>query len=481
MDETPRSDAAEIERLRAEQAQLEADMEELRSRLHTEKARKGGRTRGVTAAALVVVTSLVFTVAVGGVWARRNALNTSRWVETVGPIAEDPAVQQAFGRYATDELMTVIDPESFFESVLPERGQVLAVPLTNALRGFVNDKVDEFLASDTFHSLWVEINERVHRRVVQVLEGSGEPPPGIEVRGDDVVINVVPVLNGILARIGEASPEIFGRTVDLPTVSVDDIPEDAIEKIEDATGLQIPSDFGQFTVFDASRLNQVQDAVEVFNRLVVVAAILAVLLVALTLWVSPRRRRTLIQLMVGIALGTVILRRLGIRLEDDVVDIVKPENQDAVRVIVGAFVSSLLDATQWILAIAAVVAIVAVVSGPYPWARSFRSRVAAGARDVGAVVRAAVTGDVDTPAARWLAEHREIVQGAAIVVGILILLWADLSWFGLLVLLALVAAVVVGAQRIADAAGGEGEEEDAAGPGPVSPEPEAPPPAVQPR
>jgi hypothetical protein len=476
MDESPGPDEAEIEQLRAEQARLEAEMEELRSRLQTEKTQRGGRTRRVTAAALVVVTSLVFTVAVGGVWARRNALNTGRWVETVGPIADDPAVQQAFGRYATDELMTVIDPESFFESVLPERGQILAVPLTNALRGFVNDKVDEFLASDTFQSLWIEINERVHRRVVQVLEGDGEPPPGIEVRGDDVVINVVPVLNAILARIGEASPEIFGRTVDLPTVTVDDIPEEAIEKIEDATGLQIPAEFGQFTVFDASRLNQVQDAVDLFNRLVVVAAILAVLLVALTLWVSPRRRRTLIQLAVGIALGTVVLRRLGIRLEDDVVDMAKPENQDAVRVIVGAFVSSLLDATQWILAIAAVVAVVAVVSGPYAWARAVRARVAAGARDVGVVVRGAVTGDVGDPASQWIAGHREIVQGAAIVIGILILLWADLSWFGLLVLLALVAAVVLGAQRIADAAGGEGGEEE-----PVAPEPEAPPPAVQPQ
>ena len=67
--------------------------------------------------------------------------------------------------------MGVIDPESFFESVLPERGQILAVPLTNALRGFVNDKVDEFLATDTFANLWVEANERAHRRIVQVLEG----------------------------------------------------------------------------------------------------------------------------------------------------------------------------------------------------------------------------------------------------------------------------------------------------------------------
>ena len=139
--------------------------------------------------------------------------------------------------------------------------------------------------------------------------------------------------------------------------------------------MTIPSDFGQFTVFDASRLQEVQDAVELFNRLVVFVAILAVALFALTLWVSPRRRRTLIQLVVGTALGVVLLRRLGLRLEDDVVDMVRPDNQEAAKVIVGAFVSSLLDATTWVLIVAAVIAVVAVITGPYPWARTARGKV----------------------------------------------------------------------------------------------------------
>ena len=476
MDDPAGPDEAEIERLRAEQARLEAEVDELRARVGADGRRRGGRTRRVTATALVVVASLVFTVAVAGVWARRNALNTSRWVETVGPIADDAAVQQALGRWATDELMGVIDPESFFESVLPERGQILAVPLTNALRGFVNDKVDEFLATDTFANLWVEANERAHRRIVQVLEGGGEPPPGVEVRGDDVVINVVPVLNAILARIGDASPEIFGRQVDLPTVSVDDVPEAAIERIEQATGRDIPDDFGQFTVFDAGQLRQVQDAVDLFDRTVVLAVVLAVALVGLALWVSPRRRRTLIQLCVGIALGIVLIRRLGLRLEDDVVDKVRPENQDAARVVVGAFVSSLLDATAWILGAAALIAVVAILSGPYPWARTLRARMATGARAVAAVARAAVTGEVDAPAARWVGAHREIVQGGAIVAGILLLLLADLSWLGLLVLLALVAAVVVGVQRIADVTATGEAAEPVAGP----PQGPAAGPAVQP-
>jgi hypothetical protein len=63
------------------------------------------------------------------------------------------------------------------------------------------------------------------------------------------------------------------------------------------------------------------------------------------------------------------------------------------------------------------------------------------------------------------------------VAGILVLLLADLSWFGLLVLLALVAAVVVGVQRIADVTA-TGEVVAPAEGGPPGPTPG---PAVQPR
>jgi hypothetical protein len=415
------------------------------------------------AVALVVVTSIVVTVSVTAVWARRNALNTDRWVRTVGPIAEEPAVQQALGRYITDQAMTAIDPEELFESALPERGQILAAPLTSALRGFVNDQVDSFLASDTFQRLWVQINERAHRRVVQVLEG--DLPPSLQVQGNDVVLNVVPLLNEVLARLGERSPEIFGRTVDLPTVTVDEIPEEAIQKVESALGRDLPENFGQFTVFDASRLQQVQDTVTLFNRLVVAAVILAIVLIALTLWVSPRRRRTLLQLMVGIALGIVLVRRLGIRLEDDVVELVKPENQDAVKVVVGAFVSSLLDATAWILGGAALIAAVALLTGPYGWAKALRRGTVSGAQAAVSAARSVLNREPDDPVVAWVAAHREILQAGGIVVGILALLLLDLSWLGLFLLVGLVVAYELVVQRLADiGAGGAPPEEPPAVP-----------------
>ncbi len=400
----------EIARLAEEQARLEAEVEDLRGQLAAPAPRRKGRPRRIVTALLVLLTSLVVTVAVAGVWARRNALNTDRWVETVTPIAADPAVHEALGRWMTDELMAVIDLDALFESVLPERGQILAVPLTNAVEGFVNDKIDEFLASDTFQRLWVDLNRRAHDRVVAVLEGD---TGNLQIEDGEVVLNLVPVLNGVLAEIGKASPEILGRTVDLPTLTVEEVPKDAIEKIEDATGLRIPDDWGQFTVFEAQRLEQAQDAVDLFNRFVVYVVVAAVVLLALTLWCSPHRRRTLLQLMVGIALGVVLIRRLGLRLEDDVVDLAKPENQDAVRVVVGAFVSSLLDATAWILGGAAAIAAVAAITGPYRWAKALRHGVASMARTAVGAVGAAAKRQPDDPTVVWVGEHKECSRWAA--------------------------------------------------------------------
>jgi hypothetical protein len=387
-------------------------------------------------------------------------------VKTVGPVAQDPAVQDALGTWITTELMGVIEPEELFESVLPERGQILAGPLTNALRGFVNDQVDTFLASDTFQRLWVQVNERAHARVVAVLEG--ETPRNLQIEGDDVVLNLVPVLNRVLAAIGEASPEIFGRTVDLPTITVDEVPQAAVDKVENALGVELPDDFGQFTVFEARRLRQVQDAVSLFDRLVVFAVVLGIGLIALTLWFSPHRRRTLLQLVVGISLGVVLMRRLGLRVEDDVLDLVKPENREAAGVVVGAFISSLLDATAWILGIAAAIGVIAAITGPYRWAEVLRRRTVVVAQTLAGAVATVVARRPGEPAtAAWVASHKEALQLGGIVAGIIVLLAADLSWLGLGLLLLVVGGFELAVARIAELGPGEGELEPPGGVGAV--------------
>ncbi len=94
-DATPTDD--EVARLVEEQNRLQAEVDGLRAELSTTPRRRAVRTRGVVAVAFVVVTSILVTVSVTAVWARRNALNTDRYVQTIGPVAQDVRVQRALG------------------------------------------------------------------------------------------------------------------------------------------------------------------------------------------------------------------------------------------------------------------------------------------------------------------------------------------------------------------------------------------------
>ena len=147
----------------------------------------------------------------------------------------------------------------------------------------------------------------------------------------------------------------------------------------------------------------------------------------------------------------VVLRRLGLRLEDDVVELAEPENQEAVAVVVGAFIDSLLDATAWILAFAALVAAVALLTGPYRWARALRRRTVSLARAVAAAVGAAVSHRPDDASVAWLVAHREALQVGGIVAGIAVLLLFDLSWGGLLLLALAIGAFELAVARISEA------------------------------
>ena len=79
------TDPAEVERLRAERDALAAQVESLR---HHGIGRV--RLRRWGAALLVVLACVSFTAAVPGLWARRNFLDTDRFVSRVAPVVEDP-------------------------------------------------------------------------------------------------------------------------------------------------------------------------------------------------------------------------------------------------------------------------------------------------------------------------------------------------------------------------------------------------------
>ncbi len=96
---------------------------------------------------------------------------------------------------------------------------------------------------------------------------------------------------------------------------------------------------------------------------------------------SPRRRRTLLQLTVGVVLSMVLLRRLVFLFQKDLLDYVRIEsNVPAVQATSEAFLDPLTTGALWVGIGALVIAAVALVTGPYAWAVRLRQGVVGAGR-----------------------------------------------------------------------------------------------------
>jgi hypothetical protein len=305
----------------------------------------------------------------------------------------------------------------------------------------VQDQVNKVVASEQFARLWTEVNRLAQEQAIRVLEGETEV---VTIQGDKTVLNLVPIANEVLKGVSGVVSELVGRPVTLPEVTAQTVPDEAIARIEQALGVDLPSDFGTIVIYDSEELAAVQQAVNLFNKAVVLLAILFVAGFAAAIWVSPRKRRTLLQLTTALAVVLVLERRFAIAAANDLVDSARPENQAAARAVVDSFLGSLLRYTGWFLAAALLTLVIALLTGPYPWAVRFRGWVV----DLGRALGGMLKPGERTPATEWIATHRDPVMMGIALLGVLVLLFWEVSIVGFLILAVVIGVLELLAYRI---------------------------------
>ena len=219
---------AELDRLKEEVDKLEA------------KPQKRARLRRVFAVVFVMLAVLAASAMTPGVWARRTIYNTDRYVATVGPLASDPAIQEALARQLTASVFTELDIQTKLEAAIAERApklEFIAGPITSSLQGFVQDQVQKILASDRFRQTWIAANTVLQRQLVAVLDGSHDV---LTVQGNEVVFNYLPLVNDALAQLSGTLSAILNRTITLPTITADMVPSQAVAKLGTALGVTLP-------------------------------------------------------------------------------------------------------------------------------------------------------------------------------------------------------------------------------------------------
>ena len=390
---------------------------------------------------LVAVSCLLVVLSTTVVWAHRTLLDTGTFVGTVGPVFQDPVVASGVATRATDELFIELNLQGRLRDALPPKVSFAAVPITNATKGYVAGELTKVLSSPQFQAIWTAALTATHRQLVAVLRGEKTPVLSTSA-GGYIVLNTVPLINQALGKVSGLASDLAGKPVTLPTITSADPPQQAVNKLSQALGVQLPSNFGEITLVRSSDLATVRQGVKAFDGLTLILPLVTIVLIALALWLSVNRRRTLLQLAVGVSLLMIVERR-GVLHEQSVLANAAHNPQVALSVL-GDLLHGFFVLTAWVLGVALVVLVIAVLCGPYRWAVAMRSWV----KQAGHSIAAARGGGRHGQVVTWMASHAAGLQLAGAVVAGILLLIVSVSWLSFLIIAVLLAAYEVYLQRI---------------------------------
>ena len=383
---------------------------------------RGGRQasplRRWSVAAMVLVAAIAILAGTVATWTHSVLFNTDKYVETVAaPIGKDPAATQRLADTVSAKTIEATDFENRVREVLPPEAQFLASPLTVQVQQFLNTKVAELLQTDTAYNAWLKINATVHEELVALLRNESNR---FIVKGDDVSLSLVPLVARALALVDEYMPSALESRITIPQIDPEAPYDEQVAELSAALGRPLPADFGTVVIFKDTNIQQAQEVVRIFDRLVILLWVVAALLIVLALVLSPWRLRTLLELALGTLVATLIARAAIKYFENNLLDAISRQGeQNAARSVITSLVANLGSFTTWLLLASAILAVAAFLGGKPHWIKG-AGKGAAKLADRGAGLASSQMPD----AQRMAATYFDYLRGGGVVVAIIALFFA---------------------------------------------------------
>jgi hypothetical protein len=419
--DTPEEAAQEIERLRAELARLRS----VPASQAPPATERYGWWRPVVAGVLVVLAAFIAPLSVLATWSNGQLQDTDRYLETVGPLAEDPAVQEAIAARIEEVIFSYLDVDAALDEVvvaLEERGlpdraattlEGLSGPLSTGIRGFVEDRILAVVQSDAFEQAWVEANRTAHAELVAALNGDTDGAVVIE-RGE-VSVQLATLVNTVKQQLVDAG---FGIADRIPEV--------------DAT----------FAIVKSDDLETAQNLLGWLDDLSTWLPVIGLALIGIAVAIARDRRRML--LAAGLAVAASMLL-LGAAL-----NVVRPFYLDALPessspaaagAVYDQLVSFIRLALRGVLVVALTVTVVAWLSTPHGSGATARSALT---RGVDGLRRGRSRAGLDTGRVGVaLATYRTPLRATVVAVAALLYLAQDHPTGGTALAFVLVTALVL--------------------------------------
>ncbi|MDZ8171327.1 hypothetical protein [Microbacterium xanthum] len=219
---------AEIERLRAENADLRShaavpDVEPAGS----DRVARSGWWRALISAVCIVLAGILVPVSVVGTWARAELVSEDAFVQTFGPLADDPDVQQLVIDQASAAVNDAVDVAGLTNDVidgvqsldLPPAASsaldLLRQPAVQGVQGLIDSAITGVVQSDAFPQVWRTALVASHRALVAAATGDESTAIAIDDTGA-LGIQLGPIIDELKTQLVDQG---FGFASSIPTIN----------------------------------------------------------------------------------------------------------------------------------------------------------------------------------------------------------------------------------------------------------------------
>lgn len=218
-----------------------------------------GRVRSFLSAVLIALAAVLVPLGAIATWARVEIADSDRYVAVMAPLAGNRAVRDEVAAKVTDAIMKNID----------------VGPLQASVASLIGGAVRSFTTTSAFQSVWNTANRAAHASVVSALTHNGG--------GNDVRIDLAPAIQQIKTGL-EAQGVPFAN--------------------------EIPVEETDLTVVESTRLGPVRTAFRWLQRIGVWGAGACLAAAGGAVLAAVRRRRALVWVGIGLAMGAAALHVL---------------------------------------------------------------------------------------------------------------------------------------------------------------------------
>jgi hypothetical protein len=401
---------AELQSLRAQVAELREQVSRVDSddggTRPARPARRRTWPRTTVGYVLIALAALLAPLSVVAVWARSQVSDTERYVQTVAPLASDPAIQAAVTTQITNLVFQYLDVQGITQQAvdaisssgrLPpaaaSRLDGLVGPITQGVRSFTQSQVSKVVQSQTFADAWASANRTAHVSLVNALTGDNSGP--VKVQGDTVSIQLATLITTVKQQLVNQGFSLAQR---------------------------IPAVNAEFTLFQSADIPKVQRGYRLLNTLGYWLPFIVLGLGVIGIYVVPHHRRAAIVAGLALAFAMLLVAILLALARHRYLNAVPPAQlpPDAAAVLFDTVVRFMRESLRAVALIGVILAAGAFLTGPSVTATAVR-------RASTWLAVATRTGlsrlGLHMPAvSNWVALRASIIRAVAVAIGVVVLI-----------------------------------------------------------